>query len=264
MSNSLELSSDTLFHFTGLENVINILKEGFFRPRFCLEDMSLILPGEPTEDLQWAIPMVCFCDIPLSQSLNHRKIYGNYGIGLSKKEWGMRKKISPVLYAYQESAIIDNIMRVWNEVTKLSNGGKDDGDHVPIFYDCIQGMYCFTKAYEGKRWIQGDNRYSDKLVRFYDEREWRFVPMYENRHEYALTRNEFRDLLKQTDVNHELDHGNGGLSVLNFELSDIKCIIVTAEEEKDLIVKEMEQNTNQYSHDDIELLSSKISAIPVE
>ena len=88
----MNISLNTLFHFTDkIENVIGILKEGF-RPHFCLEDLNdFVSRDERIEYLEWAIPMVCFCDIPLSQSTNHREHYGNYGIGLSK-EWG---KASP-------------------------------------------------------------------------------------------------------------------------------------------------------------------------
>jgi hypothetical protein len=84
----MNISSNTLFHFTDkIENVISILKEEF-RPHFCLEDLNdFVAPDDRIEELEHAIPMVCFCDIPLSQSMNHRKTYGNYGIGLSK-EWG--------------------------------------------------------------------------------------------------------------------------------------------------------------------------------
>lgn len=255
----MNISSNTLFHFTDkIKNVIGILKEGF-KPHFCLEDLNFILPDEPTEDLEWAIPMVCFCDVPLSQSTNHRKTYGNYGIGMSKK-WGMQEenKISPVLYAYHKSAITHSLLWMWIEGRELLNQEQDDADHTSTFHDHLHGVYCFTKLYKGKRWINMDKRYSNEDVRFYDEREWRFVPMHENRFEYVLPKNEFLDMLKQNDVNHELDRETGKLPFLNFEPSDIEYILVTEEREINHIVKEIEQNTNKYSNDDIKLLSSKV------
>ena len=252
---SMNISSNTLFHFTDkIENVIGILKEGF-RPHFCLEDLNFILPDEPTEDLEWAIPMVCFCDVPLSQSKTHRKTYGNYGIGLSK-EWGKNNKISPVFYSHQNSAIIDTIRQMWiNAVRDLEkSGGQQDVDDHGKGFDDVYGVYCFTKSDEGRRWINKGKRYSEETVSFYDEREWRFVPMHEDRFEYGLPKKQFLDGTEQSYVNQEL----GKLSGLHFELSDIKYIIVSNDDEIVRIITEIEKNMGGHSQDDIKLLSSRV------
>ena len=89
------LSANTLFHFTKThENILSILENEFY-PNYSLEDWKP-LSGK-THPI--AIPMVSFCDIPLSQISNHTKHYGNYALGL-KKEWGIKNKINPVLYTY--------------------------------------------------------------------------------------------------------------------------------------------------------------------
>ena len=153
---------------------------------------------------------------------------------------------------------------MWIEGRELSNREQDNADHTPTFHDHLHGVYCFTKLYEGRRWISEDKGYSNEEFRFYDEREWRFVPMCGNRFEYVLPKNEFLDMLKQNDVNHKLDRETRKLPCLNFEPSDIECIIVTEKREIDLIVKEIEQNTNKYSQDGIELLSSNVKVISDE
>ena len=86
------ISANTLFHFTSsLDNLTGILINDFY-PRYCLEDFSDFLEHK----YRIAIPMVSFCDIPLSQIHNHIKYYGGYALGL-KKEWGRRNKISPII-----------------------------------------------------------------------------------------------------------------------------------------------------------------------
>lgn len=45
-----------------------------------------------------AYPMVCFCDIPLSQIKNHTNSYGKYAIGL-KKEWAQKWHISDTIHS---------------------------------------------------------------------------------------------------------------------------------------------------------------------
>ena len=93
------LSSNTLFHFTNnAEKLIAILKHTF-KPRFCLEDLRMFNPSDNEENdwLEMAVPMTCFCDIPLSKVKNHLTFYGNYGLGLTK-EWGIRNNVTPILY----------------------------------------------------------------------------------------------------------------------------------------------------------------------
>src|SRR5688572_23249447 len=90
------ISANTLFHFTNsIDNLLNILRNEF-RPRFCLENYNLLRLRVPAEvGFEFAVPMVCFCDLPLSQTGAHLSVYGDYGIGMTKV-WGQRKGITPV------------------------------------------------------------------------------------------------------------------------------------------------------------------------
>jgi hypothetical protein len=170
------VSSDTLFHFTNsIQNIVNILSQEF-RPNFSLEDFS---PLEPTEKFKRAIPMVSFCDIPLSQTSVHVEVYGYYAIGLSKS-WGQRNGVTPVLYAYPGSPLAKSIHSsfMW-----ISPGAFDTISDPNIqkkcfaLWDNLFRVICYVKPYEGPFYKNG--RHFERL-RFYNEREWRFIPNFWN------------------------------------------------------------------------------------
>lgn len=156
------LSANSLFHFTNrLDNLVNILKQEF-RPRFCLEDFSLLFPPRPDDKGEWAVPMVCFCDLPLSQTGFHLSVYGDYGIGLTK-EWGKRNGISPVLYAYPGSILTTKFSAMLRAASEA-----DTSDEGPGLLNDFYDLMCFVKPYEGDLWRE--ERVIPN-VRFYNERE---------------------------------------------------------------------------------------------
>ena len=114
-------SANTLLHFTrNAENLINILIDGFY-PRCCMENLEFIY-NHGTDQLAttgFAIPMVCFCDIPLSQISNHVEKYGGYALGLSK-EWGESNGINPVMYELPNSNAIETIRESENHLDRIS------------------------------------------------------------------------------------------------------------------------------------------------
>ena len=77
------ISSNSLFHFTSKDSLLKIL-ESSFRPSYSRETLYF-----NDSEIRVLVPMICFCDIPLSQINNHIATYGEYGIGMSK-EWGKK------------------------------------------------------------------------------------------------------------------------------------------------------------------------------
>ena len=84
----MALSSDTLIHFTNSKEALKGILADNFKIKYCQETIKLHGVEEVLH-----IPMVSFCDIPLSQIKNHISSYGNYGIGLSKK-WALKKRLT--------------------------------------------------------------------------------------------------------------------------------------------------------------------------
>lgn len=154
----MAISANAFFHFTSKFDVlISILREGFW-PRYCIER------GWGNKYIDFALPMVCFCDIPLGQILNHTNTYGEFGIGVSHGWVTHNKLFNPVQYISNNSEIFNKVSR---ELTKLKNS-----------VDSVDAEFlCRVKKVSGEfRKTDGKNL----RVKFYDEREWRYVPQLDN------------------------------------------------------------------------------------
>lgn len=253
--NKSHLSANTLFHYTDtIEKLLSILKNEFY-PRYCLEE-GLNIIYDDVYDMEIGIPMVCFCDIPLSQIQQHVQTYGRYAIGLSKK-WGIRKKINPVMYSYQQAGTSDNIYNLWKIV--LNQKGSERGvrtyDIAPLLFN--------LKPYKGVLWKNGKK--GNKEIIFYNEREWRFVPylktnknmpvnkrQFINKHQYLNNdqRKKLNKLLENDDTK------------LKFGPNDIKYIIVNEESERSEIRNQIINiKGGKFNQNEIEVLTTRILSI---
>ncbi|HHD63799.1 MAG TPA: hypothetical protein ENK96_05420 [Desulfobulbaceae bacterium] len=115
------ISTNTVFHFTKSIDCLESILTNDFYPQLCIEDIFGPLAGEL--EAEKAIPMVCFCDIPLSQIKKHIKNYGEYAIGLSK-EWAIRNKINPVLYTFSNSNFSNNLNKALYPLVHSKFGEK--------------------------------------------------------------------------------------------------------------------------------------------
>jgi hypothetical protein len=125
---------------------------------------------------------------------------------------GMSKGIAPILYAYPDSSLTSRM------VSMLGHFGDE---HLPqkvreTLADDFYDMWCFIKPYEGDLWRPG-GLLAD--VRFYNEREWRFVPILPKEfYRYGMMK---ADFLKD-DVRREANEKLAELSRISFEPSNIK------------------------------------------
>lgn len=183
-----EVSSDLLFHYTPqLEGLLGIIQNGF-RMSYCFEDFDedvshfdddnylpfMRLWGSKEPRWGIAIPMICFCDIPLLQTKSHREYYGNYCIGLNKdaffEQYGAA--INPVFYVSDKAwtkDVLPKLVSIKKKMRRLKNSGKPL-DAI-LYYDMdfyAREIISLTKPYFGL-----DTNGREK--RFYDEREWRIT-----------------------------------------------------------------------------------------
>jgi len=105
------LSSDYLYSFTkNFEALKNILKSGF---RYSKNHEKI-----PYESYEQENFIVCFCDILPEQAGYHKSIYGSNALSF-KKEWGIKKGISPVRYVHKSSpGCLSKYIQIKNDLRK--------------------------------------------------------------------------------------------------------------------------------------------------
>lgn len=289
------LSSNTLFHFTSNAGyLVSILQEGF-KPRYCVEDFSMFEFILGKDNIELAVPMVCFCDIPLSKVKDHVGKYGSFGIGLTK-EWGIREKVSPLIYVNENSAttlgisnalsilkaqqdairslgallldqnlffkyieasakeqLIDQAELTPEQIEQFSRFQKSQsiGASLDEAYFSQLRVVRFTKPYFAGKWRKWTN------VRFYDEREWRYVPDIQQQKAglpFWISAEEHTNEMSRELLNYRL----GQQFPLKFKPEDIKYIIVEKESQVPAIIRQIE-TTDKYTKDTIRtMLKSKI------
>jgi Putative abortive phage resistance protein AbiGi, antitoxin len=243
------ISSDTLFHFTPtLENLVSILVNEF-RPRLCVEDFGYVAQYLDDEEVEpeCGIPMVSFCDIPLSQVTTHMGRYGHYGIGLTKK-WGRENGVSPVMYVHENAPGPRSVARL----IQLIGSEPLQGQPVAVRALALQpGQVLYhLKPYNGTL-IRRDRTEQD--VCFYDEREWRYVPA--NVEEIpSISREQLADPVRCKPVVDLVD----GLPSLSFDPWDINYIIVSREAELLPLFYAIDAIKEKYDDDVKNLLKTKL------
>jgi hypothetical protein len=241
------ISANSLFHFTRtLDDIQNILTNDFI-PHYCLENFNHI-----NDTSEFAIPMTCFCDIPLSQITGHIDNYGHYAIGL-KKEWAFNKGISPLIYLHTNSHTNIYLKRLI-ESTAL-NPNMDFKDLNTIYF---LEFICYSKIYKGKL-LRGIEL--SKEITFYNEREWRYVPTMKDLKlcipDLFISKEDYFDEKLRDNFNNTLQHLK-----LTFTPKDINYIVIDREDERLQIVNLIEQiKGNKFTLNDIKRLNSKIISV---
>ena len=233
MDKDTKISSSRLFHYTNtIENLLGILRNGF-KIKYSLEKLNLFDTTEKELTDEFAIPMICFCDLPLTLVENHMLVYGKYSIGL-KKEWGEKQAICPIIYLPKESEtryVFEQLVRNYNKnhsdperVTKSLKDPKLAYHILEIInlFDGIIDLIMYIKPYIGL-YERKRISFKDENYKFYDEREWRYKPS------KLLVRKSFMTKAEYLSYNSE-EERNMNLKSIGFEKEDIVDIIVPENE----------------------------------
>lgn len=238
----MALSTNSIIHFTKkMSSLKGILKNGF-QVFYSTELLKTSNKG----NMHAAFPMISFCDIPLTQVKKHLDSYGNYGIGL-KKSWAKSNKLNPVLYFDQNSELIEFFK---SEFVRLNNKLKSSQIKlVDIIY--LIKILSYSKNFEGDltRKSKTINNY-----RFFDEREWRFVPnstMLKKAKAFIYTQDYIKDPVK---YNKTLNHIK-----VTFKPNQISYIIVKDESNIKSITKYIRNIfASKCNMDELEIIMTKI------
>ena len=241
----MKISGNSVIHFTEeLDSLFGII-ENNFKPNFCIEDIS----PATGEEVHFAIPMISFCDIPLSNIKNHTDKYGDYGIGLTKA-WAHKMRLNPVQYISADSWFSESFTKINEEALKLCEKGNVNRD------DMIESLFTtisYTKLYEGDLPSKGITNY-----RFYDEREWRFVPKIIHPTSgdlRMLPKDDYLALGGKSEAASKYLDGE----ILKFEPADIAYLFVKNDKDIQPLIEHIRKSYSSTKiHGDIEILTTRI------
>ncbi|NMH26459.1 abortive infection system antitoxin AbiGi family protein [Flavobacterium silvaticum] len=248
----MAISANTIIHYTEkIDTIFSIIEEGRFKLSYCLEKTNT----RGGQKFSFAIAMVSFCDIPISDYKKHFKpvkgknlgYYGDYGIGLSKK-WAKKNGLNPVIYIDTNSFAGTALRR------SIEMFVKDNRIiHIESFFEEeITQFACYSKNYQGDLYRKG--KLEQKDYKFYDEREWRFVPQQKSLSGQFVMLDEENYLSDRENLQNQL-----GQNGLDFTLEDIFYIIVKDESEIQSLVDTLSKKYNSLDQkNQLQILLTKI------
>jgi hypothetical protein len=238
----MQLNSPELFHFTKYEFLKSIIENQGFFPRYNLE-FTHLSDNYPRRAALMPIPMVCFCDIPLDFSKNHRNRYGNTGIVLSEK-WKLDNGLNPIFYIQKFSHLAE-ILASLNNITDSAILLKpiiseSNTNKKIVLADNLRYLSYFLKQFENKEEVaieyEGKLRIFEKR-KFYEEREWRYIPFEADENdELFITIWDYDNETKLSASNKLMEKYK-----LKFNFTDIKFLIVENELQKKDILNLIEE-----------------------
>lgn len=297
------INSSSLFHFTMSLNILKKIIINGLRYSFAYEVLpkevvlSHVCSSLNTSNLKndsgisngVAIPMISFCDIPITRASQHIEKYGQYMIGFDKVNFtkAFENLINPVIYVHSPN-LSDAITKFGLEYTKASNElFKMLTTKEPQKKYCSKSHQELLNNKEFKAKIDPfvQTRFlsnflmglvkpiEDETHYYYDEREWRlFLP--ENTNDiswiWGITKEEHDQ--NKNNWNIDLEKYEDGFIRIPWECYDeyITHIVVSKDEEVDSLIELiMESNKifgyeNEFNYSRMKLISKITSFERIE
>ena len=247
MTTQKSLYPGSLFHFTDKGGLFSIL-ESTFKVSYAREKISGY-----NQQRDFAVPMVSFCDLRISELNVHMSKYGKYGIGLTK-EWANRKGLNPVMYVNKHCPFTNDFIKAIDGIYRHLNLIEDENEFqkLNIDYMNVLNVYRYLKNYEGEL-IRSDAEI-DPNYRFADEREWRFVPPLGSSGFFPfLPISRVRTKRLKAEENNRISNIR-----LEFEPDDIKYLIIKSESEIPLLIEHLRIVKDKFDQQTIDKLLCRI------
>ncbi|MBR4926252.1 MAG: hypothetical protein IKZ61_10960 [Prevotella sp.] len=213
-----------LYHCSKYDAIIKILSSGYFKPSYCLEELSLFT----NEKIKMAYAVVCFADLLNEEVMIHMKSFHSDSYLRMSKKWAIKKRLSPVIY-YPDSSYLGTMLKMIVEYTmnKYENPKEEDVKLI----NSVNLLLGYLKQYEGRYWNKKENSFSYP-TQFYLEREWRYLPLPQKGEAYYIDEEGFFDEeLKQRKQDELVKKGY----VLSFTWEDIEEIGIPVSADNALI-----------------------------
>lgn len=240
----MALYPEILFHFTTKQSLENILSETF-KISYARERIH---GGRKKKE--FAVPMVSFSDLRLSELKQNIGTYGKFGIGMTK-EWAIRKGLNPVMYASKESLFTSNFISGIEDLFKLVNKYNDTTGRFEIAYNNTINTLRYIKNYKGDL-IRTDKPIKRNYV-FANEKEWRYVPPISDNYLAFVPIDKIETSEQKAEFNRQVDHLK-----LSFQPDDIKYLIVETDMDINPLISHLRQVKNRFSADTVDKLASRI------
>lgn len=234
--------SQSLFNFMKKREYLEAaLERGSFWPRYHPEKLRWVA-ATPRTPQHIALPMVCFCDIPLQRIAAHVATYGHFGLGMSRT-WGIRRGLNPVFYVSETGSLPSTFVKLRRTADTTVLEAWDD-------------LFAFAKL------LSNGSTAPD----VYGESEWRFVPknaaiaprLYEPPETYPF---------REKDFSEAIENGNRATDLsgrLEFSLGDVKYIFVENDTDVEKMVSFIQSSSvlnAAHSQSDLRLLLTRITSV---
>jgi hypothetical protein len=240
----MALYPNILFHFTTKQSLYDILNSTF-KVSYARER---IIGGSKIKE--FAVPMVSFSDLRLSELKYNVGTYGKFGIGLTK-EWAVYNGLNPVMYASLKSLFTENFMSGIEDFFKMVSSSTDTTGKYETAYNNIINTLRYIKNYRGDLIRPGKKSIKDYV--FANEREWRYVPLITENILPFIPIGKIRTSQQKSHFNQKVSHIR-----LNFQPDNIQYLIVENDNDINDLIRHLRQVKNRFSPDTVDRLSSRI------